>query len=111
MKECKCKHCQTKLTALEVNTLSVMILHRDSIPKDHALNVIKDFDLSDYARELCTLAANREYPKNECALELFKYYETWVANCRRIADENALTAKINDKIDKMKRLHYNSRKN
>lgn len=112
MKTCgKCKHCQVKMTMVEVNTLSVIFLHRESIPADYALKVIKKYDLSDYVRELCTLAANKEYPTNKCALHFFKVYEAWVTNCRRIADENALTAKINDKIDKMKESHYNSRKN
>ena len=44
----------------------------------------------------------REYPKNKCALELFKHYEEWVVYCRRIAEKYALTAKINDTVDKMK---------
>jgi hypothetical protein len=95
----------------EVNTLSVIFLHRESIPADYALHYIKKYNLSDYVRELCTLAAKKEYPKGKCGLDFFKFYEAWVANCRRIADENALTAKINDKIDKMKEAHYNSRKN
>jgi hypothetical protein len=73
MIECKCKHCREKLTSLEVNTLSVIFLHRDSIPSDYALNFIKDYDLSDYTRELCTLAAKKEYPKNKCAFDFFLF--------------------------------------
>ena len=100
--DCNCKHCRWRASSDEVNSLSVVFLHRDRLPVDYMLSYIDGRRFKHYTKQLCILAAKKEYPTNKCALKFFKHYESWVANCRRIADKNALTAKINDKIDKMK---------
>lgn len=99
---CNCRHCQWRTSSDEVNSLSVIFQHRDRLPLHYILNYIDGRQFTHYTKKLCILAAKKEYPKNKCAAKLFRHYEKWVTETRRIAEKNALTAKINDVVDKMK---------